>query len=75
MGGDPVFPILLMPTIMRSAASIVQHVSQDNCRVRGLVHFSARRRILLRNGRPNTWTCPLRFGTLQLSWHVGAGRK
>jgi len=38
---------------------------QENCKVRGLVHFSARKRILSGNGRPKTWTCPLRVGTLQ----------
>ena len=38
-----------------------------NCKVRGLVHFSAKRRDLRRNRRPKTWTCPLRVGTLQFS--------
>jgi hypothetical protein len=41
---------------------------QESGKVRGLVHFPARRCILLGNGRQKTWICPLPFRTLQLSW-------
>jgi hypothetical protein len=37
----------------------VKHHRRRSRTGRGLVHFSARKRILWINGRPKTWTCPL----------------
>ena len=34
---------------------------QENCKVRGLVHFSAPKLSLVEDCRPKTWTCPPRF--------------
>jgi hypothetical protein len=41
--------------------------TQENCKVRGLVHFSAGEPRSAAKRWPKTWTCPLCVGTLQFS--------
>ena len=55
-------PDLREPPLHRQAGD-----GTENCKVRGLVHFSARNRILAK-AWPKTWTCPLCVRTLQFSW-------